>query len=165
MRVLVLSIMAVLSMTCPLRAAFLTPSHYLAFDDSAAGSSISPFAGLSFQYFHLENFEDGLLNTPGVLGVGGSVIGPGGLTDSVDKDDGTINGSGSGGRSYFSINGAGGVAFVFNPTLLSPLPDHVGIVWTDGANTAVTFTAFDSSGVSLGSSTATPGTGGNNGQT
>jgi hypothetical protein len=35
------------------------PSPYLSFSDS-------PFNGGSFTYFHLETFEDHLLNTPGV---------------------------------------------------------------------------------------------------
>jgi hypothetical protein len=146
------------------RAGFLSPSHYLAFDHPAAGGAVSPFAGMSFRYFHLETFEDGVLNTPGVIGAGGAVVGPGGNTDSVDADDGAINGSGTNGRSYFNVLGGVGVEFAFNAALLGGLPTHVGIVWTDGLG-VVTFTAYDANGVSLGTSTASPATPGFNGQT
>src|SRR5438067_673727 len=77
------------------RAAFLGPSPYLSFADS-------PFNGGSFGYFYLETFEDGALNTPGVTASAGSVTSPGSLTDSVDGDDGTIDGSGTAGHSYIS---------------------------------------------------------------
>jgi hypothetical protein len=40
-------------------AAYLSPSPYLGFSDS-------PFKGGAFRYFHLEDFEDGALNTRGV---------------------------------------------------------------------------------------------------
>ena len=46
------------------RSAFLGPSPYLSFADS-------PFNGGSFSYFHLEDFEDGSLNTPGVTASAG----------------------------------------------------------------------------------------------
>src|SRR5690349_9241259 len=62
----------------------------------------SPFFGHSFSYFHLEDFEDGALNTPGVTSSGGVVVGPGPLVDSVD-------GGGPNGKSYF--NGCGSCGF------------------------------------------------------
>lgn len=65
----------------------------------------------------LEDFEDALLNTPGVSGAGGGVTGPGGITDSVDADDGAIDGSGLLGRSYFG-GGAAGFTFTFDETAL-----------------------------------------------
>jgi hypothetical protein len=77
------------------RAGFIGPSAYPSFADS-------PFNGMTFTYFHLETFEDGLLNTTGVAASAGTVIGPGGAVDSVDADDGTIDGSGSNGRSLFA---------------------------------------------------------------
>src|SRR6266481_7452029 len=68
----------------------LGPTPYLSFGDS-------PFNGPSFSYFHLETFEDHLLNTPGVTGSPGGVtsvvFGPA-IHDSVDFDDGVIDGSG-----------------------------------------------------------------------
>jgi hypothetical protein len=114
----------------------------------------SPFNGLSFTYFHRETFEDNVLNTPGVSVSAGNPFGPGGPTDSVDADDGTIDGSGANGRSLFSDNGAQGITFTFNAAVLGTLPTHVGIVWTDGGDLLPTrFEAFDAGGVSLGSLT------------
>jgi hypothetical protein len=126
-------------------AALLGPTRYEQFSDS-------PFAGGSFDYFHLENFEDHLLNTPGVsadLGGVTSVLFGFGLTDSVDADDGTIDGSGLNGDSYFAP-GIPGIRFTFNASLLSGfLPNAVGIVWTDGGG-LTSFKAFGPGGVDLG---------------
>ncbi|MCP5154913.1 MAG: PEP-CTERM sorting domain-containing protein [Ectothiorhodospiraceae bacterium] len=126
-----------------------------------AQSSDSPFAGLTFtEYFHLEDFEDGALSTPGVTSTsGGFVVGPSPQTDSVDGDDGTVDGSGAGGHSFFSgfPGGTSVFTFEFDAIALGGLPTHVGIVWTDVgfANPdnglgEVTFQAFDGLGVSLG---------------
>ena len=50
----------------------LGPSAYLEFADS-------PFSSLSFDYFYLEDFEDGLFNVPGVTAttVAGDPVSPG----------------------------------------------------------------------------------------
>lgn len=123
----------------------LGPSPYLSFADS-------PWNGLSFSQFYLEDFEDHLLDTPGVSadagGVTSVVFGPS-IHDSVDADDGAIDGSGLQGDSYFSSSGATGVTFSFDAGVLGGLPTHAGIVWTDGAGT-VTFQAFGPGGTSLG---------------
>lgn len=128
-------------------AALLGPSPYV----SSADSPFSPFAG--FSYFHLENFEDHLLNTPGVTTNGSGCVtsvcfGPD-IHDSVDADDGTLDGSGLRGDSMFSGAGATGIRFTFDAAVLGTLPDAAGIVWTDGSGT-ITFEAFDAGGVSLG---------------
>ena len=129
----------------------LGPSAYVQFADS-------PFSGTGFGYFYLEDFEDSSLNTPGVTASAGNPTGPGGLTDSVDADDGSIDGSGTLGHSYFGA-GATGFTFTFDAGILGSLPTHAGIVWTDGAITnEVTFEAFDASGTSLGTIVA-PGIG------
>lgn len=132
---------------------FLGPSEYLCFDDSTiagCGGMDSPFAGLSFSYFHLEDFEDHLLNTPGVsgdgIGVTSVVFGPS-IHDSVDADDGLIDGSGLLGDSYFS----GDVTFTFDAGVLGSLPTHAGVVWTDGSSGVFSFEAFGADGSSLGS--------------
>jgi len=142
---LVLVALASAGFVAPALAApiFYGPSPYLQPSDS-------PFNGVGFSFFHLENFEDNLLNTPGVAGVGGGTTGPGGITDSVDADDGVIDGSGQLGRSFFGP-GATGFTFTFDETVLGAFPTHAGIVWTDGAafNT-VTFEAWDALGASLG---------------
>jgi len=110
----------------------------------------SPFNGGSFAYFYLETFEDHALNTPGVVGAPGGVtsvvFGPS-IHDSVDADDGSIDGSGLRGDDWFSGNGAAGVRFTFDAGVLGHLPTHVGLVWTDGGfGTTVTFSAFGPSG-------------------
>jgi len=123
----------------------LGPTPYLSQADS-------PFA-LGTGTFCLETFESGQLAVPGVMG-DGSPIGSGGNTDSVDGDDGTIDGSGTNGHSYFSGAGATGITFTFDPNGPLGLPTSAGMVWTDGGGGAsVTFEAFDQSGTSLGTLT------------
>ena len=123
-------------------ASFYGPTPYLSFADS-------PFYGGSYSYFYLEDMEDGF-NTPGVSNSGGGVTGPGGITDSVDADDGVIDGSGVNGKSLFG-NGSTGITFTFTAAVLGTLPTHAGIVWTDGAvHNQVTFQAWDTANVSLG---------------
>src|SRR4051794_24277401 len=134
-----------------LHAALLGPSPYLSFADS-------PFSGGSFSNFFLETFEGGSLGTPGVSASAGLVIPPGVSTDSVDGDDGTIDGFGTLGHSFL-ISTSNTVVFTFNPAAFAgKLPTHAGIVWTDVGNTTqtfgfsgVTFTALDQNGISLGS--------------
>jgi hypothetical protein len=92
----------------------------------------------------LEDFEDGNLGF-GIFASGGNVLGPGGATDSVDGDDGAIDGFGTRGHSWFFSAGAAGVTFTFSGSL----PTAAGIVWTDGAGTT-TFEAFGPGMVSLG---------------
>jgi len=92
----------------------------------------------------LEDFEDCLLDfgitasagAPISSAGGGGCNGVGAFVDSVDADDGVIDGSGSQGRSWFHSSGAAGVTFTF------PSPVTVaGAVWTDGGGTT-TFEAF-----------------------
>jgi hypothetical protein len=133
-------------------ATFITSSPYGQFSDS-------PFSSIASgnPNFFLEDFEDGALNTPGVSAVGGTVVGPGASVDSVDGDDGSLDGNGNAGHSWYS-NGASSLSFSFNAGTLGQLPTHVGIVWTDiGSNPGGFFgfgsfvvRAFDSLGVSLG---------------
>lgn len=137
-------------------AQLLGPSPYSSF------ISDSPFSGLTFpEYFHLETFEDGALNTPGVTSTG-TVVGPSTLTDSVDADDGAIDGSGTGGRSYFTGQVQTLLGFNFSEATLGGLPTHVGIVWTDvGAVLGgafgfgpVTFNVYGPGGALLDTTTA-----------
>src|SRR5438552_1171896 len=123
---------------------FLGPTPYLSRNDSPFLSSI--IAGTTF----LETFEGGSLATPGVTASAcSSVIGPGGLTDSVDADDGSIDGSGTNGHSLFSGSGPAGITFTFDAVALGGLPTQAGIVWTDGGGTTL-FEAFGPGGVPLG---------------
>ncbi len=92
----------------------------------------------------LENFEDNNLD-PSISANFGSVIGPEVSTniDSVDADDGTIDGFGNSGRTFFNTSGPQGITFTFPAGTTA-----AGVVWTDGTGT-VTFEAFGPSG-SLG---------------
>jgi hypothetical protein len=130
----------------PAHATLLGPTPYVKFADS-------PFSGGSFGYFFLEDFEDHLFNTTGATASAGGVtsvlFGPT-FHDSVDADDGSIDGSGLTGDSYFSNSGAAGITFTFDGGVLGMLPTSAGLVWTDGAGTT-SFEAFDQNGVSLGS--------------
>ena len=104
----------------PLQAApvFLGPTPYL-------GTADSPFNAFSFSgYFHLEDFEDGLLNSPGVVCATCPVAyGPNANSDSVDPD----------GRSYISTQRSNTVTngFGFAVGAIPTLPTHVGFVITD----------------------------------
>ena len=110
----------------------------------------SPFASLiTGGTVALETFEDGLLNVPNVTASAGAPLAPSGITDSVDADDGVVDGSGTGGWSFFATPGSPGITFTFTPTA-SGLPTHVGIVWTDGSGTTL-FEAFGPGGVPIGS--------------
>jgi uncharacterized repeat protein (TIGR01451 family) len=124
---------------------FLGPTPYLCKGDS-------PFiADINAGKVYLEDFECGVLTVPGVTPSTGSVIPPGfiGLIDSVDCDDGSIDGSGLNGHSFFSGSGSAGITFTFNATTLGSFPTEAGIAWTDGGGTT-TFEAFDAVGASLG---------------
>ena len=109
----------------------------------------SPFvAGITAGTTALEDFETGALSVMGVMVSGGTVVGPGGLTDSVDGDDGVCDASGTNGRSLFG-SGTPGITFTFDAIVLGALPTHAGIVWTDGEGTTL-FEAFGPGGSSLG---------------
>ncbi len=97
----------------------------------------------------LDDLEDGSLNILGVTADNGAVIGPGGLTDSVDADDGTIDGSGTNGHSFFYAAGNPGITFTFDDSLIGGFPTSAGVVWTDGGGDTW-FEAFDVNGASLG---------------
>lgn len=123
-------------------ATILGPSSYLSFSDS-------PFNGVAFKSFFLEDLEDHTLNTPGLSASGGgatSVVAGPANHDSVDADDGKIDGSGLLGDSYFSSDR---LFFYFDPDVLGFLPTHAGLVWTDGGGT-VTFYGWGSGGSFLG---------------
>jgi hypothetical protein len=123
------------------------PTPYLSVSDS-------PFhANIDGSTFFLEDFEDGELNSPGILQrdlfppeFGGAFLGtvmrPSNLTDSVDSDDGAVDGLGRQGHSFRS-----GVQLTTNT--LPPrqqfliqfdllrlsngtYPNVFGFVWTDG---------------------------------
>jgi hypothetical protein len=127
-----------------------------------SSSEDSLFKASDFVYFHLEDFEDGCLDTPGVVVDSGNVF-PHDSTleiDSVDFDDKVLDGLGLKGASF----GAGAsygrgrdssFTFTFCREKLKPrkLPTHVGIVFTDAGSQkeeTIKLEAFASDGTSLG---------------
>ena len=122
---------------------FFNNTSYLSAGDIPAGFYASGAPAV------LSDLENDLLD-PTLSGSAGSIIGPGvfdGLRDSVDVDDGALDGSGLAGHSWFSPDGPTGVTFTF---VGGVLPTAFGIVWTDGGG-AVTFSAMDGNGNVLGS--------------
>ncbi|MEG5081578.1 hypothetical protein QUB53_13065 [Microcoleus sp. AT8-B4] len=144
---------------------FFDPLPYWAFNNPSAGSAISPFSPVRFTYFHLEDFEDGALNTPGVtVSEFATTDIATTFSDSVDGDDGVIDGQARGNSSsLFSNLRTSSFTFNFSANALGgQLPTHAGIVWTDigrnGGGTPLSgdllnntlFEAFGPSGESLG---------------
>lgn len=156
----------VLSLAGAATASVIGPEGGSGLTGEYARFSDSPFANVSFSSFYFENFEDHLLNVPGVTtsagGVTSVVFGPQ-IHDSVDTDDGVLDGSGLQGDSYFAA-GTPGVLFAFSAAALGSLPTHAGLVWTDGDGDT-SFEAFDQNGVSLGSITVSLQNGSFNGET
>lgn len=127
------------------------PTPYLSFADSPLPGSAS------FSYFYLENFENSGFTPGWTANAGWMRAGPNALTDSVDADDGAIDGSGARGSSFYSGGATSILAITFDATVLGALPTHVGVVWTDVGISApdlglanFSFEAFDSASVSLG---------------
>lgn len=131
-------------------AQMLGPSAYLSAADS-------PFA--SDPNLVIETFEDGLLNVPGVTASAGWFVpAPGVFSDSVDGDDGVVDGVTTSGHAFYSANAQTSVTFTFDALLLGALPTRAGLVWTDVGNVFsgaagfgdVTFTARDGNGDIIG---------------
>jgi hypothetical protein len=159
--VAILTLVALAGTPHPAGAAVLGPSTYA----STADSPFFPFAG--FTYFHLESFDDHLLNTPGVtVSPAVSTAATVGFNGSIIDQVGLAGGCPAGGLAVAcdTLFGSGptGLTFTFSAGVLGALPDAVGIVWTDGAGT-ITFEAFDESGVSLGQLTGSHADGSFNG--
>ena len=130
---------------------FLGPQPYRSVLDS-------PFHYLTHSYFYVEDFEDNALNTPGITSSAGLPFTNGSSSDSVDGDDGVIDGLGNHGHSYWSAYSPNAFTFTFSAGALGSLPTMAGLVWTDVGQVnsgttgfgSVTFEAFDQNGVSLG---------------
>ncbi len=135
-----------------LATGLLDPIPYLSRADS-------PFNGVAFpSYFHFEDWEDAVLDTPGVTASSttlSSSFGPS-LIDSVDGDDGAVNGScAKTGATCDALFGNGSITFTFDAAVLGALPSHVGLAWTDGAsNCDAIFEAYDAADVLIGIKTA-----------
>lgn len=120
---------------------FVGPEHYF----SAQNSPI--YSDLGTSGFFLEDFEDMVVDVPGVSIDGGWLLRPGRRTDSVDGDDGKIDGMGRRGHSWYWKGGQRGITIRFDEDVLGELPLFAGIVWTDGSTKSrVTFEAYDGEG-------------------
>ena len=135
--------LAAMSTTTTLAAELLGPLPYL----QAADSPLE----VTSPGYTLQTMENGVFGGPGIASnlFSGSIVGPGGLTDSVDGDDGSIDGSGTLGRSLFNVAGGNGVTITFDAAILGSLPIEVGIVWTDGAGSTL-FEAWGPGDLPLG---------------
>lgn len=140
-------LMGLTSITCQAATTSFGPSVYLQAGDTPA-EFICDQCDL-----HLEDFEDGMLN--GALTIdNGMIFPPNGttgtndpVTDSVDGDDGDVDGSGLLGYSWFSGLGVRTITIDFAEGMKS-----AGLVFTDGdsSSTMITLEAFDVGGNSLG---------------
>src|SRR4051812_8186344 len=146
---------------CRAAVTFLGPTSYLSKADSPF-----PVDGSS-PTFHVEDFEDGAFNSPGIVlpslpEAQGYVL-PAGqpLTNSVDSDDGTIDGMGRNGRALMStiytnnlVNPPTYSSYVgvgFDSSQLGYLPTDVGFVWTYGPlNSVVRLGVYDGNSNEIG---------------
>ena len=116
---------------------FFGPSSYL----STADIPATLYGGGAL--VGLENFEDGSLDFGITVSSGTFIFGPDRFADSVDADDGALDGTGSSGKAL-AVNGS-------TVTLFFPANARMGgAVWTDGPTGTVTFEAFGPGMVSLG---------------
>lgn len=141
-----LSLVAALAATTVLGQTFFGPTPYLQPSDG-------PFFG--FLELVIEDAEDGLFNLPGASSNHTSLSSSFGvgLIDSVDIDDGIINGTGQTGPlgpgdAFWS---SGNITITFGVGG-APLPTYAGLVWTDGVG-IITFEAYGPTGLSLGAIT------------
>lgn len=129
---------------------FFGPTAYL----SAADIPVGFYAGNSPTL--LETLEDGRLDASLVASGGGAVRSDiSRLSDSVDADDGLVDGTCAGrlGRpcaSWVSRDDAPPASATFSFVGTGPLPTAFGLVWTDGDGD-IMFSATGANGQSLGS--------------
>lgn len=132
--------LATLALTATAQPVVIGAATYFAASDS-------PFKDLPG--FTLEDVEDDQFNVPGVTSdfwAYSDVFGTQ-TVDSVDADDGIVNGTGINGPlgAGNSLYGRGQIQFWFHQ---AKLPTHVGLVWTDGAG-KITFEGYDQIGSRL----------------
>ena len=127
-------------------ATFHSPTQYTSLTNS-------PWAGENADLI-VEDFEDGALDAPGLTADTGVVRAPGQYTDSVDFDDGQLDGWGQNGYSYLTTDGATGITFNFElvDRGATEYPTIAGLVWTDGNwASMIMFEAWDAAGDYIGS--------------
>jgi hypothetical protein len=123
--------------------------QYLEFKLPYAQRSDSPWAaGIRQGSIYVEDFEDGLVNTPGLsmaLGIMGSGF-------SVDEDDGILGNDGDLGRVYYGgFNTGGAVRAEFTADTEGRYPTYAGWVMDTLDQSDATFAAYDPSGNLLAS--------------
>ena len=124
---------------------------------AAIGGPVEPFNYLELADspwldqpgFAVTDIENAVFDLVGVTPSKGTIVLPGAITDSVDGDDGLVDGNGNNGHSFFTGNGNGGITFTLHPGEIGFTPTRAGVVWTDGSG-PVKFEAFDLDGNSLG---------------
>ena len=130
---------------CP--AAQAGSTFFFSANQTYSSAADSPYSGSGV---HLETFEDGALNLAGVTANHGHVQGPGSKTDSVDGDDGSMNGLGRDGHS-FSSGSSKSITFSFSNSGGQGLPTMAGLVWTDGHHdSTIRLRAWDNAGKLIG---------------
>jgi hypothetical protein len=123
--------------------------EYLTLKLPYAQRSDSPWAaGIRQGSIYVEDFEDGLVNTPGLamaLGIMGSGF-------SVDEDDGIMGNDGDLGRVYYGgFNTGGAVRAEFTADTEGRYPTYAGWVMDTLDQSDATFAAYDPSGNLLAS--------------
>jgi hypothetical protein len=103
-------------------ATFTAPTPYLQASDNPLTAAVN--------WQHLETLIDGAVNTPGLSVSGGVAAGVSVWADTVDADDGAVDGQGVVGQSWYS-NGLNYLTFSFDAGALGGLPNQVGLVFTD----------------------------------
>lgn len=136
-------LMSVLPLAANAGTTTFGPTPYLQFGDTPADFFCTACAS------HIEDFEDGMLD--GFLSINnGMIFPPNGTTgtsnpstDSVDGDDGAVDGIGLEGYSWFSGNGATSIEVSFANDVKA-----AGLVFTDGDSDSsnVLLEALDMSG-------------------
>lgn len=148
--------LSALCLAAPAYAGFISVDDYL----SQADIPLGFYAGDAPVF--LEDFEDGTLDGGITFDTGvrkSGIFGPGEYRDSVDGDDGDIDGSGQGGHAFFVDKGSldngiqGGILFSFASAVTA-----AGIAYTDGSGSAK-LVAYDLAGdvISFGGQTFATG--------
>jgi hypothetical protein len=137
----------------PYSSALVIPDPFEVLFDSKrypyAQRSDSPWpAGIRQGSILVEDFEDGLVNTPGLA----MTIGIMGSGFSVDEDDGILGNDGDLGRVYYGgFNTGGTVRADFSPDIEGRYPTYAGWVMDTSNQSDATFAAYDPSGNLLAS--------------
>jgi len=143
---LVLGVLLIISVGVNAATVAVGPSAYLQTSDG-------PWNGQPFNYFYLEDHEDGLQNTPGATASVGYATNIS-QADSVDGDDGSVDQLCSGCYSWVvSAGAADGVVFSYSfdeAQLGDVLPNHVGIAVTNAFAVDISMEGFDKDGLSIG---------------